>query len=222
MRRAGALACVVAAAGLAGCSSSHHGAASSPSTTATSPSSTTAAPTSTVPATSTPQSTTTTSAGPGPGCTLSELNITSPGTQGAAGHQAAVIVFQNRGSRTCILSGYPGVAALDPSGRVAANAQRTPTGFVGGLGSSSESPPVLHLAPSDEASATVEGTSVPVGGATSCPTYSALEVTPPGETHSVRLNVGLPGCSPLQVHPVVAGTSGPERHGPAGRVWVRA
>lgn len=213
MRPAGALGCLLLAAGSVGCSSSHRGARSPATTTAPPTSAVTASTTSTSAlVTTAAPATTATTAGPGPGCTLDELTVTSPGTQGAAGHQAAVIIFQNRGSRTCVLTGYPGVAALDQGGKPVANAERTPTGFVGGLASSSESLPVLHLAPSEQASATVEGTSVPQGGATGCPTYSALAVTPPGETRSVTLPVGLPGCSPLQVHPVVAGPTGTERH----------
>jgi len=36
---------------------------------------------------------------------------------------------------------------------------------------------------------------------------AALVVTPPGETHSVRLAVQMYGCE-LEVHPVVPGPSG--------------
>jgi len=198
----------VLAAALAGCTSTHHGGA--PATTSTAPTASATTSTSASTTTSGPARTTTTARGAG--CTLDELNVTSPGTQGAAGHQAAVIVFENRGSRTCVLTGYPGVAALDQSGHQVAQAERTPTGSIGGLSSAGEALPVVTVAPAGKASATVEGTSVPVGGASGCPTYSALEVTAPGETRSARLDVGLPGCSPLQVHPVVAGTTGSERH----------
>jgi hypothetical protein len=69
-------------------------------------------------------------------------------------------------------------------------------------------PPVVTLAPGDTASAIVEGTDMPVGTATSCPTYPALLVTPPDAQQSVTVAVGIEGCSHILVHPVVAGTSG--------------
>src|SRR6266851_523389 len=167
-----AITLVLAAVGVAGCTSTHHGGAAStaPTTSTASPAASTSAPTTT----SAPARTTTSTRGAG--CTLDELNVTSPGTQGAAGHQAAVIVFENRGGRSCVMTGYPGVAALDQSGHQVAEGERTPTGSIGGLASAGEALPVLDLAPGGQASATVEGTSVPAGGASGCPSYSALEV----------------------------------------------
>lgn len=189
------------------CSGGHH----RPATTVP-PSSTTSGPVTTLPPTTSSSLAAPASSQLGAGCTLDELQITTPGVQGAAGHQAAVLVFENHGSRTCVLTGYPGVTAVNAAGQRAADAQRTPSGFAGGLASASEAPPVLHLAPGQKGSATVEGSSVPSGGAAGCPTYAELDVTPPGETRSVRIQAGLPGCSPLQVHPVVAGDTGREVH----------
>jgi hypothetical protein len=58
------------------------------------------------------------------------------------------------------------------------------------------------------ASALVTGTDVPTGNSTGCPSYTRLLVTPPGETHSIRVAAALPGCSGLGVRPVVSGTTG--------------
>ncbi len=124
------------------------------------------------------------------------------------GHEGAAIEFKNIGTSNCSLSGYPGVAALDATGNQVAQAQRTPSGYLGGMETGSTTPPVVHLTPGAVASSMVEGTDVPEGTATSCPTYPALLVTPPTAKQSVKLAISLPGCSPLQVHPVVSGTTG--------------
>ena len=49
---------------------------------------------------------------------------------------------------------------------------------------------------------------MPTGNATSCPTYPKLLVTPPNTTKSVTIDMSMPGCSPVQVHPVVPGKTG--------------
>lgn len=40
------------------------------------------------------------------------------------------------------------------------------------------------------------------------PTYASLLVTPPTSKRSVRITLSLPGCTPIQAHPVVPGTTG--------------
>jgi hypothetical protein len=148
-----------------------------------------------------------------PRCAFAHLAI-SVGQIGAGlGHEGVSILFKNTGASKCSLSGYPGVAALGPTGAQLAQAQRTPSGYLGGMQTGSTTPPVVVLGPGAVASALVEGTDVPEGVASSCPTYPALLVTPPTSTLSARLTVSLPGCSPLEVHPVVGGTTG--KTGPA-------
>ncbi len=86
--------------------------------------------------------------------------------------------------------------------------------MLGGLPGDSTSIPVVTLATGQSASAEVEGTDVPTGTDTSCPFYPSFLVTPPDETHSVTVKAGaggsngFPGCSPISVNPVVAGTTG--------------
>jgi hypothetical protein len=90
-------------------------------------------------------------------------------------------------------------------------------GYMGGLVAGA-TPSVVSLQPNQSTSALVEGTDNPVGQATSCPAYPYLLVTPPNLTKSVRVTVtglgsapaGFPGCSPIYVHPLVAGTTGSE------------
>ena len=107
----------------------------------------------------------------------------------------------------CTLTGYPGVAGLDGAGHQIAQASRTRNGFLGGV-SASTPIPVVVLAPNAQASALVEGTDVPTGTATTCPTYASLLATPPNALTAVPIAASLPGCSGLEVHPVVAGTTG--------------
>jgi len=127
---------------------------------------------------------------------------------GAAGHQGVVLLFVNNGSTSCALSGYPGVAGLNASGTQIAQAQRTLTGMMGGLAPGVTAIPVVTLSAGQTASAVVEGTDVTNGTETSCPTYASLLATPPNTMKSVPIPLSLPGCSGLEVHPVVPGTSG--------------
>jgi Protein of unknown function (DUF4232) len=152
--------------------------------------------------------TTTSSAAGAPRCTFAELSISVGQTGAGLGHEGVAILFKDTGTSECSLFGYPGVAALNSSGQQVAQAQRTPTGYLGGLETGSTTPPVVVLSPGAVASALIEGTDVPVGTATSCTTYPALLVTPPTSTQSERLTVSMPGCSPVEVHPVVSGTTG--------------
>lgn len=103
--------------------------------------------------------------------------------------------------------GYPGVAGLNAAGHQVIQATRTLNGYMQVL-PAGQSPPVVTLTPGGSASAFVEGTDVPVGPATSCPNYPELLVTPPNTTQSLTINASMPGCSPIQVHPVVPGTTG--------------
>ncbi|MHB1536389.1 MAG: DUF4232 domain-containing protein [Acidimicrobiales bacterium] len=184
-----------------------------PSVATTTP--TTSAPPATLPATTVPSSTT---APPGPSaCTSSQIGV-SLGSGGAGlGHVGYPVLFTNKGTTSCVLGGYPGVALLDASGHQAVQAMRTPGGYLGGLSSESTTPPVLTVAPGQTVSALLEGTDIPVGAATSCPSYPAVLVTPPNQHVPILLQfaaapVGFmgafPGCSTPEIHPVVSGSTG--------------
>jgi hypothetical protein len=222
---------VVAVAGLmTGCASKAQKALPPPApatTTSTSlaPSGTTsgttvAATTSTSAPTTTALTTTTVPSGPS-ACTSSQLAVSLDQPGAGLGHVGVTILFRNTGTVSCVLEGYPGVALLDQAGRQAAQATRTPTGYLGGLLDNTSTPPILTVAPGATASALLESTDVPTGNATSCPSYQSFLVTPPNLRVSVTLRLpshgadalsALPGCSPPQIHPVVAGSTG--RQGP--------
>jgi hypothetical protein len=144
--------------------------------------------------------------GSGPAeCKVGQLDIGIGGGDAGSGHRSKVIVLRNNGSNRCVMQGYPGVAALDGSGNQVAQATRTLHGYLGGVASGQ--PPRVNLAPGQSASATVEALASGPNG-DSCTAYAGLLVTPPDETHSVRLTWDSDGCSDLQIHPVVPGTSG--------------
>ncbi|MEP7192464.1 MAG: DUF4232 domain-containing protein [Actinomycetota bacterium] len=137
-------------------------------------------------------------------CTNSGLGVQPGAALAGMGHAGAAIVFTNISGHTCTLGGYPGVAGLDSTGQVVANAVRSAIGYLGG----SYTQTTVRLAPGGKASALVEGTTNPTGAATSCPSYPRLRVTASDQTSTHTLSIEMPGCSPLQIHPVVAGTTG--------------
>ena len=161
---------------------------------------------------STGTTTTSRSSGPAPAaCTTAQLTVSAGRGGAATGHVGLALVFENTGTVACMLHGYPGVAGLDDAGTQVTQAARTPSGFVGGLSGSGAGPlPSVILTSGATASALVEGTDVPTGTATTCPSYAALLVTPPNAVQPVRVDAQLPGCSGLEVHPVVPGITGSE------------
>ena len=118
-----------------------------------------------------------------------------------------MLVFKNASATTCTLRDYPGVALLDAGGRQAAQAVRTMGGYVRVLPPGAGRP-IVTLASGQSASAIVEGSDVPVGNQSGCPSYPKLLVTPPNTTRSVTIDIAMPGCVPVQVHPTVPGTKG--------------
>ena len=196
-RRIASLGFAVLGLTLAGCSHSKSSASPAASPTASS-SSTTAGASTTAAVTSAQPSAL--------GCTPAQLTVTSA-SNSAAGHIGVILLFKNTGAKPCSLQGYPGVAGLDASGKQVIQAKRTLNGFFRAL-RDGQGWPVVILTSGQSASAFVEGTDVPTGNATSCPTYPKLLVTPPNTTKSVTVNMSMPGCSPVQVHPVVPGKTG--------------
>jgi Protein of unknown function (DUF4232) len=203
---------------LSGCSSNPSPKSSAPTSTART--STTTTVTSTTPPTTSSTTgvapSTSTSAVTQSSCGVAQLRIQAGEGGGAAGNVGQTVVFTNVGQTTCTMGGYPGVAALNAQGNQVAQAVRHPTGMMGGLPNDSSPIPVVTLAPGQMASAEIEGSDLPPGTATTCVGYPAFLVTPPGETHSVRVAVptvnnsfgGFPGCYPISVNPVVPGVTG--------------
>jgi Protein of unknown function (DUF4232) len=120
---------VLAGAAAAGCSSGSPTKTTKTTTSTTTkkahPTTTSTKPSTTVPASSTTSTPPTTSANGSP-CTTGQLSVSVGQAQGAAGSQIIPLVFQNTGTTTCTMQGYPGVSMVDASGaQVGAAAART-------------------------------------------------------------------------------------------------
>jgi Protein of unknown function (DUF4232) len=151
-------------------------------------------------------------------CAARQVSLTVVQGLAGAGHSSQVIRVMNSGSKTCRLTGYPGVRMLDAPGRVTGTSIETRTGFTGGLPSRAAIP-VIELQRGEVAAAVLEGTDIPVGDASSCPSYTSLEVTLPERTMPVTIHQGGGDCSGLYVHPFVLGFNGSD---PTGEVVGRA
>lgn len=104
------------------------GTGAAPTTTVPAPTTTVPAPTTTAPANPAPGSTRPDAGSTGPAkCTTGNLSVTLTGTQGAAGSTISDLVFTNRGSTPCTMTGYPGVSLVAGSNgtQVGAAAART-------------------------------------------------------------------------------------------------
>ncbi len=130
------------------------------------------------------------------------LSAVPPAGGGAMGHQGLVLVFRNTTRSSCALSGYPGVAARDSSGRHPVDAARSTVGSIFPRTARSR----IVLAPGGTVSAGLEWTVVPMGPRDRCPRYAGLAVTPPDETRSLWLTRPLSFCGEFRIHPLVSGT----------------
>ncbi len=139
-----------------------------------------------------------------PTCTTGQLTVTVKAVNSGLNHGGSVVVFENK-AKTCQLRGYPGLDGVDANGTVVVSARRTPSGYLGGPGDQAGS--AVVLGPGEAASALFEGINAPPSGEPPCPRGTALLVTPPDETHSVRVPETSGVCD-LLIHPVVAGSTG--------------
>jgi Protein of unknown function (DUF4232) len=145
------------------------------------------------------------------GCTPAHTAVSVGQTGAATGHVGITLLFRNSGPAPCTLAGYPGAALVAATGRHRRlDIARTPQGYMGGLSPQARANPVVLLAPGRLASAILEGEDFNPQTSAACPRYSAVLVTPPNQTVTVRLARSLAICDP-QIHPVVAGTSGRQR-----------
>jgi hypothetical protein len=133
-------------------------------------------------------------------CTVANLVLLQGRSGFAAGNIYTAIFFKNRSDRTCWLYGFPGLLMLDASG------QAMQTHAVWGLSFAgvSAKPTTVMLAPGVSAPFFIHYTDVTTGNETTCPVASSLLVTPPDETHQLRLPGGLAPCGhgTIDVSPV--------------------
>ncbi len=114
-------------------------------------------------------------------------------------------MLRNTSTVTCVLGGYPGLQLLGTGGTA------LPTSVVrkGSYSFTAQRPTTVSLAPGQATSFEIGYSDVPVGGETSCPTSSALEVTPPGAYDHLTLPATLAPCAhgTLVVSPVLPGST---------------
>ena len=130
----------------------------------------------------------------------------------AGGHELLLLGFENISTRTCFLRGYPGVAAVDSSGRVLLNADRMLNGMMGiavNGDNTLSAPPVVVLRPGQAGLAALEWEGVNpiqgVPGGCLVPHANALLVTAPDATVSVKFTGGFTDiCDNLEINPVIA------------------
>lgn len=189
---------------VAGCTTSSDGkgtpsAVATTTVTATGSASSAAPPTgSGVPATSTaPVGGSTGSAtASGPGlCTPTVATFTVGPAEGAAGTGFLPVHVTNASQRSCVTTGYPGVALLNASGSQILQAQRE-TGY-------GQKSTTITLAPGEQATALI-ATSAQSDNGAACPTSPAFLFTLPDNTDSTKLTAVLSLCN-VKVRPFVKG-----------------
>jgi Protein of unknown function (DUF4232) len=151
-------------------------------------------------------------------CASAQLPTTVADGLAGAGHSSSVILVRNAGPGPCRLSGYPDVRFLNAAGVEVARSVPTQRGFTGGLPVGAPIPD-LDLRPGESASAVMEGTDVPLGTATTCPSYASFTITLPRWPDTTTIDRPEKGCSEIEVHPFVIGFNGTF---PTGQVVGRA
>jgi hypothetical protein len=142
---------------------------------------------------------------PAPNCRDGQVRVWQTSAGAAGGHTGVVLLFENVSDTACRLHGYPGLNALGANGQAVAHAKRTLQGYLGGF--SGTTIPSVELPPGGFASALAEALSSDPTGANACLSPGGAQVTPPNLVNATALPWNI-GCTSLEIHPVVPGTSG--------------
>jgi Domain of unknown function (DUF4232) len=135
-------------------------------------------------------------------CPAADLAGSIAGSTGAAGTIEVTVELRNTAGGQCILGGYPGLQLLGPGGTA------LPTTVVrkGAYGFTAMPPADVPLSTGQSAEFNIGYSDVPVGTESSCPTSTALEVTPPNASDHLTIAASLAPCGrgTLVVSPVFA------------------
>lgn len=140
-------------------------------------------------------------------CIAEQLRVTSSPLSSPSGDAAGLLLkYTNVDTVPCTLSGYPAATAIGANGHLLGTAGQRPSGFFGGLASGSTSPPTVTLL-TRTASAVIEWSSAAYTQGSSCYQQAKISSAPPGTSASRSFGALVRICD-LQVHPVVAGSTG--------------
>jgi hypothetical protein len=138
-----------------------------------------------------------------PSCVAGQVHISeSPGVSGM-GHFSDLIQVTNTGGRACDLHGFSTVGLLNSSGVQVATAVQNDAA----LGGPPSRGPV-KLGVGEAATAQLAGTDLPLGAATSCPTYASYIVSLPESGGSRMFKGPVADCSGLYTTSFVPGFNG--------------
>ncbi|MEO6702021.1 MAG: DUF4232 domain-containing protein [Jatrophihabitantaceae bacterium] len=140
-------------------------------------------------------------------CSAPALTAAVQAAHGGLSHAGYVIVYSYHGQIPCQLTGYPGLAVLNASGKQVMQAARTPSGYLGGIRNGKPPFPTVLLNAGQSASALLEGLLTDSAGK-GCPVEHALLTTPPGTTVAIKLAATTAICNQVQIHPIVPGNTG--------------
>jgi hypothetical protein len=143
-----------------------------------------------------------------PICTSSELAITASPDGVGLSHVGLMLRFRNLDFIPCRMSGFPSVVLVAASASRNGVAAETPFGYLGGLTPGAGTPPLVTLEPGQFASSLLEGVDVEGKTQRACQSIASLLVTPPTAAQSVRVATSFDGCSDVEIHPVLSGTTG--------------
>jgi len=147
----------------------------------------------------------------GQACADGQLKVAIASDGSAGGHTGLILSLTNTGAAPCSVQGYPGAGVTDRSGEVVLNATRLPVGYLGGQ---YPSPATIMLAPGATASTVIEWLDAPPNGDTpvgaNCPGMDGgrLLITPPNTRRSASFSAPANLCADFEVHPLVPGGSG--------------
>jgi hypothetical protein len=143
-----------------------------------------------------------------PICASSVLAITASPDGAGLSHVGLILRFRNVGLIPCRMSGYASVVLFGASGSRNVIAAEKPFGYLGGLTPGTGPPPLVTLGPGQFASSLLEAVDFEVKSERACPRITSLLVTAPTATRSVRIPASFDGCSDVEIHPLVSGTTG--------------
>jgi hypothetical protein len=128
-----------------------------------------------------------------PLCRTVDLRISFPLAFAATGHEGGWLRFVNAGRGSCVLSGWPTITAVEPSGKaVAVQHQGVEAMWVPLLWKHARNAPRLSLGPGQSAVAEIQDGDVPLNGAKACPTARTLRIGVASDRHSVTISARLP------------------------------